>query len=251
MIILKNIDFDMDNLKISLIIPAYNEEKYIGMCLEYAIKNAGDKLLEIIVINNASSDRTQEIAEKYKDVRVVLEEKKGLTRARQCGFKEARGDVLAYIDADTQMPSDWFDVLITEFKNNPNLACLSGPYVYYDVPSWQSFFIKFLYWYILAMPMYWIIGYMAVGGNFAIRKDVLVKMNGFDTTIEFYGEDTDIARRAHEFGKVKFKPGFLMYTSGRRLAGQGLFKTGVLYVVNFFSEIFRHKPASGDYKDIR
>lgn len=101
------------------------------------------------------------------------------------------------------------------------------------------------------MPIYWIVGYMTVGGNFAIKKETLEKMNGFDTTIEFYGEDTNIARRAHQFGKVKFKPSFVMYTSGRRLTGQGIFSTATAYMLNYISEAFFHKSVTKEYKDIR
>jgi GT2 family glycosyltransferase len=106
-------------------------------------------------------------------------------------------------------------------------------------------------YYLLAMPVYFIIGYMATGGNFAIKKEVLNKMGGFDTNISFYGEDTNLARRAYQHGKVKFKPSFVMHTSGRRFTGDGFMKTTWQYVVNFFSEVFRHKPSSKDYTDIR
>ena len=240
----------MENQKVSLVICAYNEEKYIGECLDRAIKSSGGKFFEILVIDNASTDRTKEVAEKRAGVRVIHEERKGLTRARQRGFMEARGDILAYIDSDTHMPEGWLATVVHEFNANKKLAVLSGPYIYYDIPKFQQFLVK-LYWYILAMPIYWMVGYMTVGGNFAIRKEVLEKMIGFDTTIEFYGEDTNIARRAHQFGKVKFKPNFIMYTSGRRLTGQGVFATATAYMLNYISEAFFHKPVTKEYKDIR
>jgi glycosyltransferase involved in cell wall biosynthesis len=240
----------MENTKVSLIICAYNEEKYIGECLDYAIKNSGGKFFEILVIDNKSTDRTKEVAEMRHGVRVIREENKGLTRARQRGFLEAKGDILAYIDSDTHMPETWLGTAISEFKQNPKLAVLSGPYIYYDIPKWQQFLVK-MYWYILAMPIYWIVGYMTVGGNFAIKKETLEKMNGFDTTIEFYGEDTNIAWRAHQFGKVKFKPNFIMYTSGRRLTGQGVFSTATTYIFSYISEAFFHKTVNKEYKDIR
>jgi glycosyltransferase involved in cell wall biosynthesis len=63
----------MENPTISLIIPAYNEEKYISTCLDYAIKNSNGKLLEIIVVDNASTDNTKKIASNYPNVRVVYE----------------------------------------------------------------------------------------------------------------------------------------------------------------------------------
>ncbi|MES2437084.1 MAG: glycosyltransferase family 2 protein [Patescibacteria group bacterium] len=237
-------------MKISLIIPAYNEEKYIGQCLDAVTKNACESLAEIIVVDNASTDRTSEIAKSFPNVRVVYEEKKGLTKARQCGYNHAQSPIVAYIDADTKMPAQWLERIAQEFENNQKVACVSGPYIYHDIPKWQQFFVK-LYWYLLAYPMYLIIGYMVVGGNFAIRKDTLIKMNGFDTTIDFYGEDTNIARRAHAFGKVLFKPSLYMFTSGRRFSGQGFISTGKTYVINFVSEVVLKKPLTKSYKDIR
>lgn len=236
-------------MKLSLIIPAYNEEKYIGACLEHALKNSNGKFSEIIVIDNASTDRTKEVAEKYPSVRVIREDQKGLTKARQRGFKESTGDILAYIDADTHMPDKWIDTLEKTFNENSDCACLSGPYIYYDVSKFQQFLVK-LYWYA-SMPLYALTGYMVIGGNFVIRRSILEKMNGFDTNIKFYGEDTDIGRRASKFGKIKFNPRFYMYTSARRLNGQGFFSTGYTYVINFLSEVFLHKPATEEYKDIR
>ena len=234
---------------ISLVIPAYNEEKCIGECLDHAIKHAGNKFLEIIVIDNASKDKTRQIAE-GKGVKVAHEKRKGLTRARQRGFIEAKGDILAYVDADTKMPEGWFETVLEEFSKDPNLAALSGPYIYYDISPFNKFLVK-LYWKFLAIPSYYISGYMVVGGNFAIRKSVLDKMNGFDTTIEFYGEDTNIARRASKFGKVKFRIDFPMHTSGRRLTGYGVFKMALIYGSNFLSEAILHRPLGRKYTDVR
>ncbi len=239
-----------EELMISLIIPAYNEEKYIGDCLECVVKNSKGKLFEIIVVDNASTDRTAEIAKSYPGVKVVREEKKGITRARQRGYLEAKGNLMAFVDADTRILPEWIDRLIKHFNENKNISCLSGPCVYYDTSKFQQFLVK-VYWFLLAMPVYWITGYMVLGANFVIRRDILEKIKGFDTSIEFYGEDTNTARRAHTFGKVVFDPFFLVSSSGRRLNHHGLLKTSLLYVINFLSEVVIHKPANGKYIDIR
>jgi glycosyltransferase involved in cell wall biosynthesis len=250
------------NIRVSLVIPAHNEEKYIEDCLEHVLRNSAD-FFEIIVIDNASTDGTRSVVEKVSQklastagtgagkIRIVHEPKKGLVMARQRGFAEAKGDIIAYVDADTRMPEGWLDAVVHEFSANPNLACLSGPYIYHDIPRWQQSLIKLMYWRILAMPVYYLVGYMATGANFAIRKSVLEKMGGFDTTIAFYGEDTNIARRAAQHGKMKFKLTFVMYLSGRRLKSQGITKTGFIYIANYISEVLFKKPASKTYKDFR
>ena len=92
---------------------------------------------------------------------------------------------------------------------------------------------------------------MVVGGNFAVRREALEKIGGFNKDINFYGEDTDTARRLYKVGKVKFSQKFFMYTSARRLKGEGFVLTAYRYVINFLSEVFTGKPFTNEYKDIR
>ena len=237
------------NLTISLVIPAYNEHEYIGPCLEYALRNAWWYIDEIIVIDNASTDNTKKIAEKYEGVKVITEHNKWLTFARQRGYKEAKGDIIAYIDADTQMPKGRAKRIKNTFESNNRIWFFSGPYSYYDL-NWYNFGNR-LYWRILGYPSYLICGYLWVGWNFAIKKSVLDKINGFDTTILFYGEDTDIARRAAKVSKAKFSLKLLMYTSSRRFRWQGIWYTTYLYLLNFVSQSLLHKSAAKDYEDFR
>ncbi|MEO6536304.1 MAG: glycosyltransferase family A protein [Candidatus Paceibacterota bacterium] len=236
-------------LSISLIIPAYNEEAYLGACLEAVQENSNGKFNEIIVVNNNSTDKTAEIAARFPGVRVICEKKKGLVHARQCGFENAQGSILAYIDADTLMPKGWPEQIEEYFSADPELACLSGPYKYYDIPARHQFVVSFWYW--MARPTYYVLGYMATGGNIALRKSVVEKMNGFDTSIAFYGEDTDIAKRAHSFGKVVFTSKFIMPTSARRFKKEGLFKIGGTYLVNFLSTALVGRPINQRYTDVR
>jgi glycosyltransferase involved in cell wall biosynthesis len=239
----------MHKYKISLVIPAYNEEKYLGECLKSALQNGKD-LFEIIVVNNASTDQTVAVAEAFSNVKVINATEKGLTKARQKGFEASGGDIIAYNDADTKMPAGWADKVSQYFEEDDNIVCVSGPYIYYD----QSFISKmftWIYWLLLAYPSYFFIGYMAVGGNFAVKKSAIEKIGGFDESISFYGEDTNIARRLSKIGKVKFIPSLYMYTSARRLKGEGLEKMAIKYIINFASEVLFKKPATDEYKDIR
>ncbi|HEY0207737.1 glycosyltransferase family A protein [Acerihabitans sp.] len=241
-------------MKLSLIIPAYNEELYLATCLHYAIAeltaHAKQGEFEIIVVNNASTDRTAEVAARYRQVRVVYEPIKGLTRARQKGLEAASGDILAFIDADTRMPAGWLMKVLDAYARRVDLVCVSGPYRYFDLPGIKSLLVKF-YWLALAKPTFWFTGYMAVGGNFAASKQALLRIGGFDTSIAFYGEDTNIARRLADEGRVYFDLGMIMETSARRLKEEGFITTAIRYVVNFMSEAIRNKPATSEYRDIR
>jgi len=108
-----------------------------------------------------------------------------------------------------------------------------------------------VYWTCLAYPTYFFTGYMMVGGNFAVKREALLKIGGFDESIDFYGEDTDIARRLSYVGKVKFTLFLPMPTSARRLKKEGLLTATFIYAANFFSEVLRKKPFTREYKDIR
>jgi hypothetical protein len=89
------------------------------------------------------------------------------------------------------------------------------------------------------------------GGNCLIRKDILDKANGYDTSIAFYGEDTMTAKRLHQFGKIKFVMKLRLHSSPRRLKEQGIINTSWLYISNYFSVTFKNKSATNDYKDFR
>ncbi len=230
-----------DMIKISLVIPAYNEEKYIGQCLDSVIANADKRIFEIIVVDNVSTDKTAEVARQRPGVKVVREEGKGTNKARQRGLLEATGDFVAYIDADTRMPKEWPETADKFFEKNPKAVCLSGPYKYYDGSKFQNLILALL-WNIFAPLMYFIVGYMVLGGNFVAKRSALLAMGGFDTSFKFYGDDTDIARRLHEQGRVVFKIGFFMYSSSRRFSNEGVFKMSFLYAINFIWGVLFHKP---------
>ncbi len=235
---------------ISVIIPAFNEEKYIGDCLRSVLQYKTANVVEVIVIDNASTDKTAQTATSFPGVRVVRESKKGLTAARQKGLDSASGELLAFIDADSRVPSDWFIKINAAFEEDPKLICLSGPYDFFDLSKGQRLCVQG-YWTFLAVPFSRIMRYMVVGGNFVARKDALLSIDGFDTNISFYGEDTDIARRLHTQGRVRFQRNFRVQSSGRRLAAQGIVRSGAIYIANFLSEAFLHKAVTKSYTDIR
>ncbi len=241
-------------MRLSLVIPAYNEEAFLGSCLRAAVAevqaNGASGPFEIVVVDNASTDRTAEVAAGFPGVRVVHEPRKGLTRARQRGLEEAKGDLVAYIDADTRMPEGWIRRVVERFDRRDRVVCVSGPYVYYDLPARQAACVRW-YWRLIATPAYRLTGYMAVGGNFAARRDALARIGGFDTMIAFYGEDTDIARRLARVGEVVFDMGLVMQTSARRLRGEGLARTAVRYAANYLAEVVLKRPLTTKYRDIR
>jgi len=244
-------------MKISFVIPAYNEEAYIGECLQSIIEEIYMTLsdAEIIVVNNGSTDRTAEIARQYHGVLIVDEKKKGIVKARHAGYRAAKGDLIANIDADNILPSGWLEKVLREFSRNDHLVALSGPLVYYDLPWLFRFQVKAFYGlgYLSYLINHYILkkGGMLQGGNFVVRTWTLDRIGGFDTTIDFYGEDTDIARRIQGLGRIKFTFRLPMYSSGRRMAKEGLIATGFRYAVNYLWILIFKKPFTTKSTDIR
>ena len=95
------------------------------------------------------------------------------------------------------------------------------------------------------------VGSVVQGGNFVFKRDAWVKVGGYDRSIEFFGEDTDVAVRLSRVGGVKWTYALKMKTSGRRLEKEGVFQTAATYTLNFFWVTFRGKPATMEYKDVR
>jgi len=237
-------------MKISAIIPAHNEEKYLGACLESLLTHRPPNLSEIIVVDNASTDSTAKLAAQFHGVTVISEPRKGPSHARQRGLQVAQGTHLAFLDADTRVHGEWFGHILRKFDAHPGLVALSGPYDYDDLPPWQRRLVR-TYWRALAAPAAKLTGYVIVGGNFVVRRDALERIGGFDTSIAFYGDDTNIARRLHAIGMVHFDHKFFAYSSGRRITEEGLFRTAGTYMKNYLSEVFWKKPFTKTYTDVR
>jgi glycosyltransferase involved in cell wall biosynthesis len=244
-------------VKISFVIPAYNEEDYIGPCLHSVMHElaAGEYDAEVIVVNNASTDRTRERALAVAGVKVVDEPHKGLVRARQAGFLASSGDLIANIDADTMLPPGWVDTVLDEFGRDESLAALTGPLIYFDMPIFGRALVRVFYrlGYVVSLIVQYVlrVGAMIQGGNFVVRRSVLEAIGGYDTTIEFYGEDTDVARRVSRKGRVKWTFRLPIYSSARRLMGEGIARVGLRYVLNYFWVTFLGRPLTKTYTDIR
>src|ERR1700722_10475952 len=95
-------------MKLSFVIPARNEEHYIGKCLESIFKAIGDREdIEVIVVDNGSTDATQNVVKTFPKAKLVYEPTPGTSRARESGFRASTGTLVAFLDADTLLPDDW------------------------------------------------------------------------------------------------------------------------------------------------
>ena len=242
---------------ISFVVPAYNEEKHLTktlIAITSEIERTGCKA-EIIVVNNASTDGTRELAASFPEVVVVDEPVKGLVQARRAGFLRANGDLIANVDADTIVPEGWLNRVLAEFRHRPGLVALSGPYIYYDVPkrtraAVQAFYVMGFGLYVLNRFVLRS-GSMLQGGNFVVRREALEEIGGYNPSFSFYGEDTDLARRLNAVGAVKFTFQLPALSSGRRLLEEGVLRMGMRYSMNFVWATYRRRPFTEDWIDVR
>jgi glycosyltransferase involved in cell wall biosynthesis len=267
-------------MRLSFVVPAYNEEAYLPACLESILSQIncqpdgqsapGTGNCEIIVVNNASTDRTREVALRYPGVIVVDEPRKGLTFARQAGFAASTGALIANVDADSRLTPGWVAKVLTTFaeaeasaaaKSNARpdsrrpLAAFSGPLVYYDLTPRQRVLVHVFYmtaWTTYAINRYILrVGSMVQGGNFVVNRAALESIGGFNTAISFYGEDTDIARRLNDVGEVRFTFDLKMSSSARRLKSEGMLTMAARYSINYLWTTFLKRPFTDTYVDIR
>lgn len=238
----------------SVIVCAYNEELLLPGCLQSLLQQSF-RPHEIIVVNNASTDGTSRVGA-MPGVRVIDEPRKGLVIARETGRLASTGEVLVYVDADCRAPRDWLARVAREFADPNPPAAVTGPYRFYDWDFAGRALVR-LYDYSLAPLTHLLaqdvfgVGAVLYGGNFAVTRAALDAIGGFDTRIEFHGEDTNLARRVSKAGRVRLKQPCWVYTSARRYRAMGTARVFGLYVRNFCAEIFFHRPSDITHEDVR
>ena len=136
------------------------------------------------------------------------------------------------------------------------LVAVTGPYRFYD---WDLIGRALIRGYdlVVAPPTHLCVHYLLAagailyGGNFAVWRQALERIGGFDRSIEFHGEDTNLGRRLTPLGSIEIARECWVWTSARRYRAMGKRRVFGLYVRNFWSEILRHKPADGSHVDVR
>ncbi|MBM6691184.1 glycosyltransferase [Fusobacterium mortiferum] len=112
------------DIKISVIVPVYNVEKYIKQCLE-SIVNQTYRNLEVIVVNDGTKDNSMEIVEEFlsdKRIKVINKENGGLSSARNRGIEEATGDYISFVDSDDYLKLNMYEILINNLNNEDILV---------------------------------------------------------------------------------------------------------------------------------
>ena len=178
-------------MKISVVIPALNEEGMIEQCLTSIRRN--DTPVELILIDNGSIDKTPEIARAIAD-KVYIKPGYTLAEMRDFGAREATGDIIVTTDADCIAPTDWITKLVKPFEN-PKVVAIGGSFR----PLNDNPFARF--YCFLSAIMQSIFG-LFQGANMAYRKEAFLNSPGYASAKR--AEDWNLSWHIRQQGKIRY-----------------------------------------------
>jgi glycosyltransferase involved in cell wall biosynthesis len=212
-LLLQDNEAGASGLRFSVVIPAYNEEEFLGSCLESLLMQDFQGPYEIIVVDNNSTDGTADLARSL-GVTVVHEPKAGVCSARQRGTVAARGEIVVSTDADTVFSSGWLSRIDRVFREDPARVAVAGPCRFVDPPWWGRVYPWVLFNVVsLIARMTGRILYVTAT-NIAFRKS---EWPGYDTEATQGGDELGLLRRLCSRGPVAFDLSNPTFTSSRRL----------------------------------
>jgi len=228
--------------KISVVIPTYNEERYIEKCLQRLVNQTLNRNeFEIVVVDGGSADRTVELAEGYADI-VIPQESKGVGGARNDGVEVSRGELIATTDADIFLPEDWLARICADFESK-SVVCVYGPIK----PIEDIFKYQFLIGlfnkvaYLLARMR---VFYATLGSNTAFLRRTFLQIGGYSDLPA--GDDYEIALRLKRAGRIYYDPTLYVDFSMRRMEQFGIIHTLYIWAINAMS-VTREKTAKVNY----
>jgi cellulose synthase/poly-beta-1,6-N-acetylglucosamine synthase-like glycosyltransferase len=224
--------------KITVVVPAYNEEELIADCLDSLLNQSLEKSeYQIIVIDNNSTDATARIATSM-GVQVVREPRKGYVHALRKGIEVSKTELFAFTDADCRVPRDWLEKILQHFESSPRVVGVGGKLAFYDIPPIVDKTFRSILYLNKALP----------GNNMAIRRQALGQIGGVDPMVNLT-VDYWLTLKLRKVGKLKVDRRLVVNTSGRRIRAS--FDSDIKYVINVMSMQVSSKPVFYDFPDIR
>lgn len=234
---------------VSVLIPAYNEEKYIHRTLAALVAQDYPDY-EIIIADNASSDRTAFVIQQFINqqpvtgvqIKLVHESRRGTNYARESARQQARGQIIAQMDADCVPASNWLRKGVTALIKNRQRVAVTGPYDYFDGGSRMRFFSllsqRIFYPFISDLVQVSGRGAILIGGNAFIQSSILEKAGGYNTAFTFYGDDIELGKQLVRFGHVAYIPHLVQQSSSRRYQANGFWEVNKKYQDSFWNLVW-------------
>ncbi len=210
---------------VSVILPVYNAESTVSTAIKALLQqDYPSEKMEIIVVDDGSSDRSRGIVSRYPVKLVCHDYNKGVSAAINTGARNAIGEILMTTDADDRVCESWVRNLVEGYEDSDVGTVVGSSHVEYDVKNWRQRTIAQLYVCAYGGRKVTRIhdryGRMSrsgksVGTNQSFRKSVFEAVRGFDTTLSA-GEDHDILWRVEQMGyRIAFKPEAIVYVHPR------------------------------------
>lgn len=208
-------------MKISVVIPVYNEHERIRECIESILKNT-KKPFEVIVADGGSEDRTAEIAGSFPGVKVLENPERTAAAGRNVGIRNARGEIIAFTDGDCIVDQNWLSSIQKCFEEHPELDGLRGRIVPVRTDNRYEAYWNHLAWELLMQfgdEPYVIqergLDRSLITANCAYRRKMLCKVKGFSRWFGNNAEDVDLTWRVLDQGAtLMYDPAPLVYAHG-------------------------------------
>jgi len=196
--------------RVSVVVCSYNAERTMEACLA-SLETLDYPDYEVIVVNDGSTDRTLEIAERFPYCRIISQPNKGLSVARNVGAEAATGEIVAYTDSDCVADPDWLTYLVGKMEAS-NLAACGGP----NFPPPEDSLVPAAVAVSPGGPTHVLISDEVAehiaGCNMAFRRDALLALGGFDPVYRAAGDDVDICWRFQDAGHtIGFSPAAIVW----------------------------------------
>jgi GT2 family glycosyltransferase len=196
--------------KVSVVVCAYNAAATLDECLT-SLEELAYPDFEVIVVNDGSRDHTSDIARQHPSCRVLDVDHGGLSRARNAGLAVATGDIVAYTDADVRVDPHWLTYLVQPFLN-PEVAGAGG----LSLPPPNSPWLAQCVARAPGGPTHVLLDDRTAehvpGCNFAVRRETLQAIGGFNPIYLRAGDDVDVCWRLQATGgRIEFVPAALVW----------------------------------------
>ncbi|WP_328184811.1 glycosyltransferase [Marinobacter sp. OP 3.4] len=218
-------------VKISVIVPAHNEEPYITRCLNSLMaQDLPKENYEVIVVDNASTDNTSRHVQEFEDVKYIYKESGPVGAVRNYGALYASGEILAFIDGDCVAPKNWLASGINLLQLHPETV-LGGKYSLDSEASW--------------IERYWLLGLKdttsekidLLGGTIFIKKEHFSLVGGFNENVSS-GEDSQLASDLRRSGiSVKINQALNVIHLGNAKTAQDFIKRQAWHSENYIDRI--------------
>lgn len=242
-----------DKPLVSVVIAAYNEEVNIIRCLDSLANSKTKYPIEIVVVDNNSSDNTAAVVHKFPSVTYAFQKIQGCGIARQLGQETAKGKYILTADADTHYPPKWIDILMAQLEK-PGVVCVYGRYSFISdekTPRWKLTIYETLSDIMGLVKSYKRPYLNALGMTMGYVKELGLKIGFVPEHIR--GEDGRMAFDLMKFGKIKgvYSGRARVWTITRTISQDGRLRDAlwkrVLMALANFGDMFR-KQADHDTK---